>query len=116
MLAIKKGGRPKVENPKIKTISFKISESEYAKILENASKRGLRISAYSRLAVLKKKMPGGIMPTINLKTWTELHRIGVNLNQITKRINQIGDNAGLMDIIKNLQNQVREIRNQIMGI
>lgn len=115
-LGINLGGRPPVENPKIKTLAYKVSEIEYQKLKENAQGRGLSISSFARKAALSKDMPRAIKPKVDLSTFTELGRIGNNLNQITKHLHESGDRSGLDKTISELLNQIDQIRSELMGL
>ncbi len=60
-------------------------------------------------------------PPINEQTYVELNKIGTNLNQITRRINEavlrglpITDNSTAL--IKELQSKVKEIQLQLLGL
>lgn len=60
-------------------------------------------------------------PLINEKTYVELNKIGINLNQITRRINEavkiglpITDNPTAL--IKELQSQIKEVQLQLLGL
>lgn len=115
---MKKGTKPKLENARIKTLAFKVSDSERENIRENAKARGLSPSSFSRLAVLGKRMPSSPTPTVNIKTWGELGRIGNNLNQISERLNRRGDyvEADIYKVVSELQAQIQQIRNEISGV
>ncbi|MBW4505067.1 MAG: MobC family plasmid mobilization relaxosome protein [Scytonematopsis contorta HA4267-MV1] len=60
-------------------------------------------------------------PPINEETYIELNKIGTNLNQITRRINEavkiglpITDNPTAL--IKELQSQIKEVQLQLLGL
>ena len=65
-----------------KTIRF--SSEEYSKIEELMSEHNLTFSEFARGAILKKK----IKLPIERELLYQLNKIGNNLNQIAKRINQ----------------------------
>ena len=65
-----------------KTIRF--SEDEYSKISDKLEKADIDFSTFCRSAILKKK----IKLPIERELLYQLNKIGNNLNQIAKRINQ----------------------------
>lgn len=65
-----------------KTIRF--SEDEYSKISDELKKADIDFSTFCRSAILKKK----IKLPIEKSLLSELSRIGNNLNQIARAVNQ----------------------------
>lgn len=65
-----------------KTIRF--SEDEYSKISDELKKADIDFSTFSRSAILKKK----ITLPVEKNLLSELSRIGNNLNQIARAVNQ----------------------------
>lgn len=113
---MKKGGRPKLADPKIKPIGFRASTSEALKIRSLARSRGIPPGKFCRLAALGKKLPGAMPPAINFKTWVELGRIGQNLNQVVKQIHLVGDDSGLISILEELRSEIRQVRREITDL
>jgi hypothetical protein len=109
-----KGGRPKLEEPRIKTLAYKVTESEHKKLKDLAESRGLKVGTFARNAALEIKIPKGIKPKIDLATWTELARIGNNLNQVTRHLHKTGDQSGLYETIAGLLIQIEQIRTELM--
>ena len=71
-----------------KQILFRASENEYLKIKEMATVRKMRTATFIRNALLHGITPA--IPSINQAALTELHKIGINLNQLAKSYNSTG--------------------------
>lgn len=66
-------------------IKFRLSDDELAKLKQNITDSGMSQQEYLRLAALDKK----ILNTDGLKEiLPEMKKQGVNLNQLTKRLNE----------------------------
>lgn len=114
---MKKTTKPKLSDPKDQTLAFKVSSEDCRKIKENAQARGLSVSSFARLAATEKRMPAAKVPTVNLKTWGELGRIGNNLNQISKHLNQTGEiDASIYKVVTDLKTELHQIRNDLINI
>lgn len=110
------GGRPAVENPKNRVVAYRISDAEYDQLKIAAQKRGLKIGTFARAAALDLKMPDPVKPQIDIQTYTELGRIGNNLNQCTRHLHESGDQSGLDETIAELSAQVKLIQRKLMGL
>jgi len=92
-----------------KHINFYLSKDEYLRVIKNKDMAELSLSDYIRKCILKKE----IKKIYGLKeTLFELNRIGNNLNQITKKINQgaVKDpGSSLKEINKKLDSLFEEI-------
>ena len=80
-------------------IHFDVCRSDFLRAAENAEKAGMTLTAYSRQLFLSGRVV--IMQTRQLDhaTFDQLRRIGVNLNQLTRRFNQTDEYpAGLPDL------------------
>jgi hypothetical protein len=76
-------------------VPFRVSETEYAKLDALAEGERLTIGSYVRSCVLEKPTTRAIrrpVPEVELlrRYLSELHKIGSNINQTTRRIN-MGD-------------------------
>ncbi len=107
-----KGGRPRKEDTEKRTkfIKSSFTTSEYLNINKKAKSLKLSDSAFLRRTAFKSKLK-----FIDPKFLGEFKRIGVNLNQIAKRINanpvlSTGDKSVLND----LQNQFEELKNELL--
>lgn len=72
-----------------KRISISLSESEEKMIKQNANYLGMKPTTYVKALTLKEPL---YIPKLNheqaKKIYHELHRIGINLNQLTQKMNQ----------------------------
>jgi len=108
------GGRPKTENPKSKNIVFRVTENEYFQISEKAQRAGKKISGFIRCACLGKRINAPVS-SVNIDTYTELGRIGNNLNQIAHKLNSgVASGVDPLDIHE-LQQQIHKLRNELLG-
>jgi hypothetical protein len=82
----KKGGRPKLKNDECKSIAigFRCTQSDCELLKSKADQVGLTVGEYCREAALNKKKLVQTAPRINVDVYSELKRIGVNLNQAVK--------------------------------
>ncbi len=110
----KKGGRPKLENPRSVHLGFRANKDEAQKIHDQAKARGISPGEFCRLAALGKKIPSGTVPEINRQTWAELSRIGNNLNQVARHLNQGSGNSDLAPVLDDVLSQVRKIQLEII--
>lgn len=71
---------------KYNTILLKFNDTEYKKVLENAEKVNLKPTTFAKNIVLSKNI-NPIKSKVDKELITEIRRIGVNINQISKAIN-----------------------------
>lgn len=111
-----KGGRPRLDDPKSEPIGFRTTPDEYDKIKNLAKTYGVTIGEFCRLKALAARMPKTPVPAINVKKYQELARLNANLNQLMKSINE-GKTVNVEhDFIKNLYDEVINLRKDLMGI
>lgn len=80
----------------IKMIRLRISESEYNKLDEFSKKSGKDISKILRMIIKKSNLT--IVAKTDVEAVIQIKKIGVNINQIAKKINQIqNDNQVLLE-------------------
>lgn len=86
--------RPRITQPKRKTqqIIFRVTSDEYDFLSAVARRAGLSVNALSRHSTLSKSKRILIkrVQSANPALINQLQRIGVNLNQIARRVNQSG--------------------------
>ena len=86
-----------------KQLSFRVSEEEYQQLQEKISESGKNQQEYILSCVLEKQ----IVNTDGIKELIpELKRIGNNLNQIAKKLNE----NGYVDYKQELPNTMKEVR------
>ena len=98
-------GRPKVSDEKKRSINFTIRVSpEELKKMEDASKiSGKSVAVLIRAKLFKGKFPEAKIARIEMDTYLELKKIGVNLNQLTRLANARIIPVELLKTLKQLQ-------------
>jgi predicted DNA binding CopG/RHH family protein len=110
-------GRPKLadKDKRSERVTIKYSTLELEKVTELSAKYGKPLRTYIRELSIKdtKKMAHSkaFVPEINRKTLMELNRIGVNMNQIIKAINQ-----GRTIFQKEIEEELLDLRKEINEI
>lgn len=96
-----------------KTMSMKLSESEYNLIREKAFELDLKPSTFTRLTALDHQLP---RPIADRQLLAHISRIGGNLNQVAHRLNK-GDQESkrMIQAIAASIKMTREIRDAIIG-
>ncbi len=82
--------RPKLapQEQKSLTISFRVTPIEHAQMLAVAAQHGMRVSGLARRKALGVRLPAPVQEAkLQADAVAALNRIGVNLNQIAKRVN-----------------------------
>jgi hypothetical protein len=92
-----KGGRPKAAHPRAHIVQTRLTDAELATVLRCATSCHTTPSEYLRRAVLAGAKPprrgrntkpaASVHPSLDPALVLELHRIGVNLNQIARAYN-----------------------------
>lgn len=91
-------------------IQFYVNEDENRKILENVSKSKLDKSKYLRAMAIDGEIKNIDLSYLDNLTM-EINKIGVNINQIAKRVNE--SNTIYISEIKELKLLMEEINNKI---
>jgi len=86
-----------------KTIRF--SDEEYSKIEELMSEHNLTFAEFARGAILRKK----IKTNLSKDMIFEVNKVGNNLNQIAKKVNQDSDRKNLLLKLIEIQNELKKI-------
>lgn len=94
-----------------RVIRFRVNEKEYAEIQDRAVGN---VSTWIRNLALDQKPKRKPKP-VNFELLKELNRIGVNLNQVAKKLNQIQslstqDRADLLIIFLGIDEELKELR------
>lgn len=89
-------------------ISFRVSDQDYSKIEESSKALNLSVAAYSKNKIRGTRMT---YPKIDREgarqIALELRRIGSNVNQIAKHLNQGGRTSS--DELEGIQRELREL-------
>lgn len=110
-------GRPKkkIEEIKLFQINIRVSLSDQVKLEEEASARGLNVVELIRRKALQFQIPKYSISGLERTTIIELSRIGNNINQMSKKVNQGNPNLkGLEGELLNLNKKLNEIKNQLL--
>ena len=110
-------GRPKkkIEEIKIFQINLRVTLNEQIQLETFAKNYGLNVVEYVRRRSLQKQLPKFVMSRLERDLLIELSRIGNNINQMSKKVNQGNPNLkGLEEELLNLNKKLNEIKNQLL--
>lgn len=111
----KRSGRRKIYT---KTFLVTLTDNEWNRANQIATQQDLTLCEVFRSA-LYRKLPRQIT-TVAAKTYFELHKIGVNLNQITTAVNtarQLGEPVSVdRALLERLRDLIQQARAEIAGI
>jgi len=88
-----------------KTIRF--SNEEYSKIEKLMSEHNLTFAEFARSAILRKKIKTNLTKDMIF----EVNRIGNNLNQIARKVNQNSNRKNLLLTLIEIKNELKKIGN-----
>jgi hypothetical protein len=74
-----------------KRVKFDLTPTDYAQALKDSQKAGMTLTAYARQLFLHGKVVIHKKRQLDHETFNELRRVGVNLNQLTRAVNQSGN-------------------------
>ena len=89
-----------------KTIRF--TPDEYEKIEEQREKTNLDFTSFCKSAILKKKVVTKLEEDFNRDLIYQVNKIGVNLNQIARAVNQKDRVAVLTELVE-IEKQLRAL-------
>lgn len=95
--------RPGAQN-RTRKITIRFTPEEYQELHETIQATNLKLSEYIRKRVIGKK----IIAKTDIQCIAQIHKAGVNLNQIARIINQ----ENTIKDVKNIEYQIALIRNQ----
>jgi septal ring factor EnvC (AmiA/AmiB activator) len=110
-------GRPKkkIEEIKLFQINLRVTLNEQVELEEAAKSHGLNVVEFIRRRALHKQLPKFSMSGLERDLLIELSRIGSNINQMSKKVNQGNPNLkGLEEELLNLNKKLKEIKNQLL--
>ena len=109
--------RPKktIEQIKIFQINFRVTLNEQMQLESFAKNYGLNVVEYVRRRALQKQLPKFVMSGLERDLLIELSRIGNNINQMSKRVNQGNPNLkGIEDELMILKAKLNEIKSELL--
>ncbi len=103
--------RPKLETDKklSRRFIFRLTDEELASLKKAAETCGQAAGTIVRKKLFKGKFPEPKTAKIDLNTFMELRKIGVNLNQLTWKVNSGFLPPGLLALIMKLKQQQETI-------
>lgn len=109
-------GRPKgiKEEVRSKNYTIRLTEKEQERLERAAEVCGVTPAALIRNKLFKGRFPEAKTPRIDLKAYSELKKIGVNLNQLAKNANSGLLPMGVYSLIMKLLNQQETIISKIL--
>ena len=86
-------GRPKLGETALRrhVVTVRLNDGEHEELRRQAGKARLRVPEFIRQRVLERRLQIGSPRQLGVAEFRELNRIGVNLNQIARALNQRGD-------------------------
>lgn len=93
-------------------VPVRLTVPEKLTLSEIAGERGIGLSTLIRNLALNRKMPKPRTPKVDLDTYRELQKVGINLNQIARQLNSvhmIPPFEKLKDAVKDLHSIVRAL-------
>lgn len=99
-------------------ISFRCSPIELAELRDHAHEARISVSKLTRLRVLGLPPPKAAVPQVNAQVHANLGRIGSNLNQITRLLDETGQLRlqQLTCTLAELQALLNRVRLEVIGV
>jgi len=94
-------GRPRVEdqNKRVVQVNIRLTEEEHKTVTQYAQASGLSPANWMRRKVFTGKFPPVKLSPLEASMYNELRSIGVNLNQIARKVNQGEDHEPHFDFL-----------------
>lgn len=108
--------RPKKDISKKRAIviAFRVSQSEYVIITNNAETVGLSVAEYIRRKCTEKPLPKKKVSPLDRKFFVELSRVGNNLNQLARVANSgIRDPFSINERLSELKELLHYLKSNI---
>ena len=109
--------RPQI-NPELRRnrkVTVKLNAQERQVLIDIAKASGLSLYLVVRKRLFTGKFPEPKLARVDMDTYRELHKIGVNLNQLTRFANSGMFPYGLNKLLIQLQEQQRLIVKLMLG-
>lgn len=111
-----KGGRPPLPPHEKRTnkVEVWLSDFELADLARMQEETALSRADIIRSLIAGRRIKRLSVPAVNLKTYSELGKIGSNVNQLAKLANEYGYGDGFKHLSE-LSDVIQEVRREIMG-
>ena len=107
--------KKKLDEIKLLQINLRVTLNEQVQLEEIAKANGLNLVEYIRRRALQKQLPKFVMSGLERDLLIELSRIGNNINQMSKRVNQGNPNLkGIEDELMILKAKLNEIKSELL--
>lgn len=107
--------RLKDEDRRVVAVNIRLTTSESEKVNEYAAASDLTPANWIRKKTFKGKFPQIKASPLDAEIYRELHKIGVNLNQATHKINSGQVPRDYMIILAELSAQIKKIINALVN-
>lgn len=110
----KRRGRKKLsaEDKRNHSITLRVNGPELEQIDLKRNSVKMDRAGYCRMSALES-LPANV-PEVNVATWVELGKIGINLNQYQRAINQGQATCYDLELLKKLDRTIEAIRGQLL--
>ena len=110
-------GRPKLDPQLVRhfVLRLRVNEAELAAIQEKANEMHMPVSRWLRVAALARQLPQRPVAAVNLDMYSELARIGININQMLKLAHQ-GRLHVAVAPLEELEELLRKIKILLLGV
>ena len=104
-------GRPKLSETALRrhVLTVRLNDAEHEELRRQAGKARLRVPVFIRQRLLERRLQVGSPRQLGLAEFRELNRIGVNLNQIARSLNQGLGSAPQLVELKRLEDLIAEL-------
>ncbi len=107
--------KKKLDEIKLFQINLRVTLNEQVQLEEIAKTYGLNVVEFVRRRALQKQLPKFTMLGLQRDLLIELSRIGNNINQMSKRVNQGHPNLkGIEDELMILKAKLNEIKSELL--
>lgn len=111
----RKGGRPTVDNPRIKRVSLSLSDQEHETLVAAAGGRRVSVWARERLLESLTTDPAPVVGVEMARLRADLGRVGSNLNQLVRAVNsgQTVPSAELLEAVQATREELVRVRGEL---
>lgn len=102
--------RKKKYDEKFVKKSIRFTPLEFERVEEQRAKTNLDFTNFCKSAILKKKVKSKEEEFFNQDLIYQINKIGVNLNQIARAVNQ-KDRVAILTELVEIEKQLRELKN-----